>query len=533
MDGWHRVATLDELADKGRLVVKPAGRQIALFLHGARVLACNNRCPHEGYPLAEGDLAAAGGNGGGGDACILTCNWHNWKFDLNSGAALVGGDAVTVYPTRVADGQVWVEVSGPTAEERRDRALAGLRDSFDDHDYGRMARETARLVKAGGDPLDAVRAAVAWTHDRFEFGMTHALAALPDWLALGEAHARDDAERLVPVVEAVAYLAWDSQRAPSHPFTPARLDWDPDALFAAIEGEDEGRAAALVRGGVAAGAGFDDFAQPLARAALEHYLDFGHGAIYVLKAGEAVDRLGPGVLEPVLLSLVRMLIYGSREDLIPEFREYGPALARWHGAGDEPVAAADFDGLGVAAALARILHSGRRRDELYQALLGAAARAMLHFDLARQGRTDNPVQDNVTWLGFTHALTFANAVRALCGRVPDLWPRGLLQMGCFLGRNARYVDLDQDVADWRVDDADAFFDAALRGLFDHGSAEYIVPAHLVKTLTAVRRELAAAPGTPARGDLLAALNRFLHSPLKRKHVLRTARQSLEFVARED
>ena len=64
MDGWHRVATLDELADKGRLVVKPAGRQIALFLHGARVLACNNRCPHEGYPLSQGTVDDACGPDG-------------------------------------------------------------------------------------------------------------------------------------------------------------------------------------------------------------------------------------------------------------------------------------------------------------------------------------------------------------------------------------------------------------------------------------------------------------------------------------
>ena len=35
-----------------------------------------------------------------------------------------------------------------------------------------------------------------------------------------------------------------------------------------------------------------------------------------------------------------------------------------------------------------------------------------------------------------------------------------------------------------------------------------------------------------RGDLLAALNRFIHTPIKRKHVLRTMQQSREFVARE-
>ncbi len=46
-----------------------------------------------------------------------------------------------------------------------------------------------------------------------------------------------------------------------------------------------------------------------------------------------------------------------------------------------------------------------------------------------------------------------------------------------------------------------------------------------------RPGLTAAPGT--RADLLAGLNRLMNTPIKRKFTLRAARQSLEFVARED
>ena len=53
---WAKAATLDALRDKGRLVFRKAGRQIALFDTPGGVLACNNRCPHEGYPLREGNL---------------------------------------------------------------------------------------------------------------------------------------------------------------------------------------------------------------------------------------------------------------------------------------------------------------------------------------------------------------------------------------------------------------------------------------------------------------------------------------------
>ena len=63
--------SLAELAEKGKAVVRHDGRQI-LLVHGADgIFACVNRCPHEGYPLSEGTLT---------DGCVLTCNWHNWKF---------------------------------------------------------------------------------------------------------------------------------------------------------------------------------------------------------------------------------------------------------------------------------------------------------------------------------------------------------------------------------------------------------------------------------------------------------------------
>jgi len=53
-------------------------------------------------------------------------------------------------------------------------------------------------------------------------------------------------------------------------------------------------------------------------------------------------------------------------------------------------------------------------------------------------------------------------VRTLCERYPRLWPQGLLQIGCFVGRNAGFVDRDIDETPWRVDDPEAFLDMAFR-----------------------------------------------------------------------
>ncbi len=162
---------------------------------------------------------------------------------------------------------------------------------------------------------------------------------------------------------------------------------------------------------------------------------------------------------------------------------------------------------------------------------------MLHFDLSYQSRTDGPISQNVGWLGFTHHITFANAVRVACQRYPELWPQGLLQMACFVGRNTAYVDREMDVSEWRVEDPKAFLEGQLRGLFDHGQPEFIVSCHLMKILAATEAEVAAAPDTSPGADfvpvLLASVNRFLHSPLKRRHSLRATRQALDFVGIED
>ena len=390
------------------------GRQIALFHTPRGVLACNNRCPHEGYPLREGSLD---------ERCILTCNWHNWKFDLESGRNLYGGEGLRTYPVEVRGGEVWIDLSDPPFAERRARVLSSLAEACEDNAYERMARELARLHRLGADPLDALREAVHRSFDRMEFGWTHAYAGAADWLTLHDENEGDDETRLACLLEGIAHIADDVRREPRHPFPDRTRSWDEEAFAAAVEGEDEGAAVAMVRGGLAAGLRFTDFERSFSRAALAHYNDFGHSLIYVSKVGPLIERLGPGVAEPLLLGLVRGLVFATREDLIPEYRGYGKALARWGRArnGTTPTSA-DWRGLGIDKALSLAAETSATPPlDLFHALLGANARNLLSFDDAHQDRIRVPVDDNVGWLSFTHGITFAKrgpeAVREVPGAV--------------------------------------------------------------------------------------------------------------------
>ena len=520
---WARAASLDTLRGKGRLVFRTQGRQIALFDTPHGVLACNNRCPHEGYPLREGSLD---------ERCILTCNWHNWKFDLRGGRNLYGGEGLRTYPVEIRGGEVWIDLADPPFEDRRARILASLAQAREDNAYERMAREIARLHRLGADPLDALREAIRWSSERMEFGWTHAYAGAADWLTLHDENEGDDETRLACLLESIAHIADDVLREPCHPFPDGKRPWDEEAFVAAVEGEDEGAAVAMLRGGLAAGLGFADFERGLSRAALAHYNDFGHSLIYVGKAGRLIRRLGPGVAEPLLLSLARGLVFATREDLIPEYRGYARSLVRWGRAknGADPTPA-DWRGLGINKALAHAAASSAAPPmRLYHALLGANARNLLTFDAEHQDRIRISVDDNVGWLSFTHGITFANAVRLQCSRFPELWPSALLQMACFSGRNAPYTAGEGDDESWGVDDADAFLDAAVERIYDHGAGEFIVSVHLLKTVLAAREELRADPPAEVASLLAAGLNRFLHARLKRRQVRRSVYQAMKFVA---
>ncbi|MEI9933071.1 MAG: hypothetical protein WDM89_21700 [Rhizomicrobium sp.] len=238
-------------------------------------------------------------------------------------------------------------------------------------------------------------------------------------------------------------------------------------------------------------------------------------------------------MEPLLFALVRQQISATREERLPEFRGYAKALNAWDGKGAEPASANDFIGQNIDGALKRMIaSSGRPVRELYDALLGAAAFNLLHFDLAYDSATANPIADNISWLDFTHALTFANAARHLCMETPSLWPQALLQMALFAGRNRGYVDAKQDVSRWRVNDVEGFIRANMDTLYDHGIVEPIIACHRVKMLFALQDEFAATPDSAWMTDMASAMNRWLHTPQKRHHSLRIATQARDFIARE-
>lgn len=530
---WTRAVELERLQPSGRVAVKVQGKHIALFLLAGDILACNNRCPHEGYPLVEGVLDAD---------CRLTCNWHNWKFDLKTGATLQGGDNLRIYPAKVDAGAVWLDIRDPPAAERTAQALRDLHHAMDEYDTARMAREVARLGDAGAEPELALADAIHATHTRLRDGMTHAYAAGEAWLRLRDT-LTDDASRLACATEALAYIAFDTLREKSYPFTTAQVPWNAQDFAMAIEAQDEVRAIALLNGAFAQGLHLTDLEPALAEAALTHYNDFGHSLIYLMHVRLLIERLGTDVEMPLLYAWLRSLVLATREDLLPDFRHYAQAVKAWPRTGNAPQRASPFDAdVFEGQSVRRVLDSvvaaaGNPPLDICFTLMEAGARHLLRFDERHALRTDNSVADNVGWLDFTHALTFGHALREQCARHPRLWAQGLLQLAMFVGRNSGYLDPNMSakkaLRKWTVSDEAAFNENAIAAIVDHGIGLPIFPAHLLKTWSAVRDEVATGVPPTVATAMLAAVHRLLAVRFKQRHGLRTAHQALAFVRRED
>jgi hypothetical protein len=403
-----------------------------------------------------------------------------------------------------------------------------------------LCREIARLHFHGLDVKDAIREAIAWSHDHLEYGAadTHAYAATADWLSLAEHFDSDFEKQLVCFAEAVDHMAFDSLRRPTYPYgTRSNGPFRAEDFLAAVESERSTDAEGMILRALDDGLHWVDLEPTLAKAALAHYNDFGHSLIYIPKTAELITRLGERVERFLLPPLVRQFCYATREDLVPDFKDYAATLRSL----PEPTIGNSTTTEDLAAPfpcnLARAFDWLPRSvgvhsvTKVYDALLTGVAQNLLHYDASYGSAFDRPVQHNVSWLGFTHGVTFSNAVRVVCSKYPHLWRPALLQLACFLGRNVHYLDTKLDTKPWHVADRSVFLAAAHHQLLDHGVNEPVIAAHLLKTTLAVKAELPFA--SPAcRDALLASLNRYLHSSIKGKHVRRLARQAIALVSRD-
>lgn len=419
-EAWLDLGPISDIPEDRPVLRKAGGRRFACVRAGGDVHAIDDRCPHQGYPLSSGSCKDG----------VLTCEWHNWKFDLTSGECTFGGEAVRRYPTRVEGGRVHLSTA-IDAEREAARLRSGLEQALVRDDMGRALREALRLGEVASHPRSAELGPLAAGFEmvardgaqRAEYGFEHPLALFADltsWVGRGWIGAE---EAFVAATHAVAEASLHraprpvapAEAAPADALDPARVR---DALLAERRDEAESRVRAIARSRGA------DTASALVPFLAGHLYDYGHGAIFTAKAAEIAARF-PALAEDVFGALAVSLGWATAETVLPPFTATRAALERLD-ATSSPARGAALDRGERAAyesavlsgesaganATVDLLSRGASPGALLLAVAHAAAERIARFDIGWEDRLDA----EVSVLGVTHTLTFAESALVLAER---------------------------------------------------------------------------------------------------------------------
>jgi hypothetical protein len=377
-----------------------------------------------------------------------------------------------------------------------------------------------------------------------------------------------------PVGNVLDLCGESNVRMPRRPVPESTLTGTGDDVVRAIETEDLPRAEAIVRGAILSGIARTEVDTWLYDACADHFLDFGHPLIYVVKAQEFFGEM-QDVDKETLADIYGAMTYsigvGTREDTLPYmrsyFRRFDAIEAELLSHFDKPCPEAPFDAesfrrLAVEGsaqeaceALFSSIRAGVSPERIAITLVGAASERLFRFDLDIERSLD--VAEN--WLWATHRFTFASAVRnaVLRHRTPKSL-RLLVQTLAFthsgrkmdapverrcevIGERASVDDIvvtldskDPDRAVRRVVgyvETNAPIADLRRAVFRHCTRDLFVRpiyvAHAVKVAAAAFEEY------EAHGDRVGLLGmaRFLASPVVcERRVERSIAQSIRWVA---
>lgn len=84
-----------------------AGRKVVVCHTASGWFAADNKCPHRGGPLAEGDLMGSS----------IVCPWHVWTFDLASGRNDMNPDiSLRTHEVREEKGVIQIRLAAESEE---------------------------------------------------------------------------------------------------------------------------------------------------------------------------------------------------------------------------------------------------------------------------------------------------------------------------------------------------------------------------------------------------------------------------------
>ncbi len=527
-------ANIGQVEEGQMRAVSVGDERLVVIRTSKGVFALDNACPHEGYGLATGDLAIDESG-----EPIITCQWHNWKFNATDGTCLRGEESVRSHAVSVdSNNDVSITVEKTPLNEVQAALWNSFRSGFEKNYVGQMSRDAFRLMRSGITQEEILWEAVRLNAKAEETGPGHAMAMAADCLALAQRLEGDDS--FVALAQGFAGLAEQVFGYPPRPVPAGDASID---LCVAIEAEDIEGAMASVVGQLESGVDLDSLRAQFIEAVSVHHIGFGHGAIYTQKAFELLDMVGWENAIDLLPHLAAAIAWMTREDVLPYMRKEMRVISavdldQFAGQSLETTTTPVRDAVAVSALASEIVDSAGSITErliagsadlgiegVLDALAIAASQRMLRYDSAIEADS----AANFGWLDMTHVLTYTSAIRWAWRHHPgpDV-ARLVLFAGWFLvdsGRVERSQAADGRVVVERSAAAPPADEMVSTALHD-AAGSFIYTAHLVKTIEAARIE-SAETGS----DLpLVAAHDLLTGPRRERFVAAGAIEAKRFVS---
>ena len=77
-----KIVKLNEIPEGGTKLIMMDDVPIALFNLNGKIHAWDNRCPHRGASLADGNISEK----------IIQCKFHLWEFDVETACSVANSD---------------------------------------------------------------------------------------------------------------------------------------------------------------------------------------------------------------------------------------------------------------------------------------------------------------------------------------------------------------------------------------------------------------------------------------------------------
>ena len=427
VDNLLRAGTVDEVRERGCVVVTGGGHTIAVFSRGDDFAAVDNRCPHMGFPLDRGTVS----NG------ILTCHWHHARFDLSSGGTFDPfADDVRAFPVTVSDGHVLVDPNPPEPNPI-ERWSHRLQDGMEHTIRLVIAKSVLGLNSAGADYRVPLTIGAVFGTTYSDRGWGQALSIMTCSANILKYLYPEDRPRAL--YQGLRHVASECAARPPRflvdplPTGETRPEVFKQWFRGFIEVRDDEGAERCLQTAIDLGISQSEIADMVFAAATDRiYIDAGHVVDFCNKAFELLDHIGWEHAAQVLTSLVHGMASARRSEelnswrnpvdlstMVWEARNALPDLwrqgAESRGTWDDEAALVDIiledDPQATLDALKRAISASASAEQLGGVVAHAAFLRMARF------HTSNEFGD---WDTVHNTLTAANALHRALVRAPSM-----------------------------------------------------------------------------------------------------------------